>query len=345
MKIAIVNDTIMAIEALRRVLIAVSEYNIIWVARDGSEAVKKAQENTPDLILMDLIMPIMDGVEATRQIMKTSPCPILIVTSSVRKNSSRVFEALGAGALDVVNTPVLGMSGKSELGQTLLHKIRMIGRLSGKLGYSSQSQSSSLETAAIAKINDTFSSNIPPLLVIGSSTGGPKALAAILGKLPANFKAAIIIVQHVDVQFSSGLVQWLNQQTPLTVEIAKEGSNIQSGKVLVAGSNDHLYLKPNLTLGYTKDPEDYPYRPSVDVLFKSVAQYWKKKGVALLLTGMGRDGAEGLNVLKSQGWHTIAQDQASCVVYGMPKAAAELKAAVEVLSLEAIAPNLLKLFR
>jgi two-component system, chemotaxis family, response regulator WspF len=345
MKIAIVNDTIMAIEALRRVLIAVSEYNIIWVARDGAEAVKKAQENTPDLILMDLIMPIMDGVEATRQIMKTSPCPILIVTSSVRKNSSRVFEALGAGALDVVNTPVLGMSGKSELGQTLLHKIRMIGRLSGKLGYSSQSQSSSLEKPAIAKINDTFSSNMPSLLVIGSSTGGPKALAAILGKLPANFKAAIIIVQHVDVQFSSGLVQWLNQQTPLTVEIAKEGSNIQSGKVLVAGSNDHLYLKPNLTLGYTKDPEDYPYRPSVDVLFKSVAQYWKKKGVALLLTGMGRDGAEGLNVLKSQGWHTIAQDQASCVVYGMPKAAAELKAAVEVLSLEAIAPNLLKLFR
>jgi two-component system response regulator WspF len=344
MKIAIVNDTIMAIEALRRVLISVPEYRIIWVARDGAEAVRKAQENPPDLMLMDLIMPVMDGVEATRQIMKNSPCAILIVTSSVRKNSSRVFDALGAGALDVVNTPVLGHTGKGQLGQTLLHKIRMIGRLSGKLGYSFQPQSS-VESSGIGTRNEVFSSQMPSLLAIGSSTGGPKALATILGKLPADFKAAIVIVQHVDVQFSSGLVQWLNQQTPLTVELAKEGSNIQLGKVLVAGSNDHLYLKSNLTLGYTKDPEDYPYRPSVDVFFKSVAQYWKRKGVAVLLTGMGRDGAEGLNVLKLKGWHTIAQDQASCVVYGMPKAAAELNAAVEVLSLEAIAPSLLKSFR
>ncbi len=338
MRIAIVNDMVMAVETLRRVLITVPECKVIWIARDGAEAVTKCVQDTPDLILMDLIMPVMDGVEATRQIMKNSPCAILVVTANVEQNASKVFAAMGYGALDAVSTPVLGASGNPESAEVLLAKITTIRKLIGKsapttkfktLGQSLPSQFS------------TMASQIPPLIVIGASTGGPNALATILSHLPANFGAAIAIVQHVDAQFTPGLVEWLNQQTPLTVKLATAGSRLEVGKVLIAGTNDHLKLQSDLSLGYTKDPIDYPYRPSVDVFFKSVAQYWHRRGTAVLLTGMGKDGAAGLSVLQQKGWHTIAQNQQTCVVYGMPKAAVELGAAVESLPIDAIASTLI----
>lgn len=335
MRIAIVNDMFIAIEALRRVLMTIAEHEIVWIAKDGAEAVAKCAKNTPDLILMDLIMPVMDGVEATRQIMKRSPCAILIVTASVGQNSAKVFEAMGYGALDAVNTPVLGNQGTPGAALALLGKIASIAKLNGKspppLPFPSPPSSVSLSSSAL-----------PPLIAIGSSTGGPKALSAILSRLPANFGAAIVIVQHVDAQFAEGMVDWLNQLTPLTVKKASVGDRPQKGIVLVACTNDHLCLQANQTLNYIREPIEYPYRPSIDVFFKSVAHYWASRGIAVLLTGMGRDGAEGLRLLRSVGWHTISQDKASCAVYGMPKAAAELNAAVEVLNPDAIATTLLQ---
>lgn len=331
MKIAIVNDMVIAVEAIRRVLMTVPKYEVIWIARDGAEAVAKCGKNRPDLVLMDLIMPVMDGVEATRQIMKNYPCAILVVTASVTQNSGKVFEAMGYGALDAVNTPVLGNSGNSDTSYPLLNKIATIEKLIRKSTSGSQ--------------NKTHRSSprnpLPPLVAIGSSTGGPKVLATILSRLPASFGAAVAIVQHVDVQFSSGLVEWLNQHSKLPVAIANPGDRLEVGKVIVAGTNDHLILKSNLSLAYTKEPIDYPYRPSVDVFFESLAEQWYRKGIAVLLTGMGRDGGEGLSVLRAKGWHTIAQDKDSCVVYGMPKAAAELNAAIDILPPEAIANTLI----
>ncbi|BAZ08964.1 response regulator receiver modulated CheB methylesterase [Calothrix sp. NIES-4071] len=329
MKIAIVNDLTIAVTALRQVLQTVPEYQVVWVARDGAEAVTKCAQNTPDLILMDLLMPVMDGVEATRQIMQNSPCAIFVVTASTDKNVTKVYEAMGYGALDAVDTPVLFGKDAAITANKLLSKISRISKL--------------LKKSPGTKIKlSTPASNQVPLIAIGSSTGGPKALADILSKLPANFNAAIAIVQHVDAQFSSGLVEWLNQQSKLPIRLAVTGDSLQKGTVLVAGTNDHLYLKPDLTLSYTKDPIKYPYRPSVDVFFKSLAQNWKRKGTAILLTGMGKDGADGLGALRKQGWHTITQDKASCVVYGMPKAAVELNAAIEILAPDDIASSLLK---
>lgn len=339
MRIAIVNDMVMAVETLRRVLMTVPDCKVAWIAHDGADAVTKCAQDTPDMILMDLIMPVMDGVEATRHIMKNSPCAILVVTASVGKNSSKVFEAMGYGALDVVETPVLGVNGNPEAAEALLGKITTIRKLIGKSASTSKSRTAPQSPQAQFP---TIASRIPPLVAIGSSTGGPNALAAILSRLPADFGAAIAIVQHVDAQFTPSLAEWLNQQTPLTVQLASEGDRLEVGKVLIAGTNDHLSLQPNLSLGYTKNPVDYPYRPSVDVFFKSLAQHWTRQGTAVLLTGMGRDGAQGLSLLRDKGWHTIAQNQASCVVYGMPKAAVELGAAVEILALDAIAPTLIK---
>lgn len=339
MKIAIVNDLAIVLTALQRILQRVPDYQVIWTAQNGAEAVKKCAQNKPDVILMDLLMPVMNGVEATRQIMQNSPCPIIIVTSDKDRNLSQVYTAMEYGALDVVNTPVFSHADSSKTTNELLIKIARICKLV-QISNTNKTVKESVSLAPIVTRNK-FSSTTQ-LVAIGSSTGGPKALAKILSQLPANFDAAVSIVQHVDAQFSEGFVDWLNQQCALSVRIANSGDRLEKGTVLVAGTNDHLYLQSNLTLGYTQHPIDYPYRPSVDVFFKSLAQHWTRKGTAILLTGMGRDGAEGLSVLRSKGWHTIAQDKESCVVYGMPKAAVELNAAVEVLSPDAIATTLLK---
>ena len=344
MRIAIVNDMVMAVETLRRVVTSVPGYNIAWVAYDGKSAIAYCSRDTPDLILMDMIMPKVDGVEATRRIMKQSPCAILIVTANVKKNSGKIFEAMGYGALDVVSTPVLGVSEERELSQTLLSKIAAIGIVTGSLNPKHSIPPQSVVSAGKAILNKLSNppGNLPPLIIIGASTGGPNALATILSQFPPKFKASIVIIQHLDVQFSSGLAKWLDEQTPLSVVLASEGSILQASKVLIAGTNDHLVLRPNLTLTYTKRPHDYPYRPSINVFCESVAQYWSRKGIAVLLTGMGRDGAMGLQRLRCRGWHTIAQNKQSCVVYGMPKAAIEMGAAVQVLSLSEIASTLMK---
>lgn len=330
MKIAIVNDNIIAINTLRRIIQSIPHYQIIWTAKSSDEAINKSQENIPDLILMDLMMPLMGGVAATQQIMKYSPCAILIVTTNMKANISQIYTAMGYGALDAMDTPTIDSKNFADLTDKLLEKIANIARL---IKYSSQGKNTKLpESKKLFKSMH--------LVAIGASTGGPKALATILSQLPANLNAAVAVVQHVDGSFSRGFADWLNQQTPLPVRLAQTGDRLQKGTVLIAGTNDHLHLKPDLTLAYTKNPIDYPYRPSIDVFFHSLAQHWQNKGTAILLTGMGKDGAEGLNALKMQGWHTIAQNKESCIVYGMPKAAIELNAAIQVLSLENIAINL-----
>lgn len=338
MRIGIVNDTLMSVEALRRVVSSVPEHEVAWIARDGVQAVALCASDTPDLILMDLVMPKMDGAIATQQIMKNSPCAILVVTASIKGNSSKVFEAMGYGALDVVSTPSLGAQGKPGAAQVLLSKIA---RISAKI------KSPSTPARTVAAVPKSTPANtpiarasVPPLVVIGSSTGGPHALTTVLTNLPKNFRSAIAIVQHVDLQFAQGLADWLNCQTPLSVQLAQSGSRLEAGKVFIAASNDHLIIDANLTLQYTPEPQDNPYRPSVDVFFESVAQHWPARGKAVLLTGMGRDGAKGMKLLKTKGWHTIAQDESTCVVYGMPKAAVDLGAASEVLPLNKISSAL-----
>jgi two-component system response regulator WspF len=178
----------------------------------------------------------------------------------------------------------------------------------------------------------------PHLVGIGASAGGPAAIATVLGTLPRDFGAAIVIVQHVDVQFAAGMADWLNRASTLPVRLAREGDVPESGKVLLAGTNDHLELGSSGRLTYTAEPRAYVYRPSADVFFESVVRYWPGAATGVLLTGMGRDGALGLKALRNAGHHTIAQDQATSAVYGMPKAAARLEAAVEILPLAGIGP-------
>jgi two-component system, chemotaxis family, response regulator WspF len=176
-----------------------------------------------------------------------------------------------------------------------------------------------------------------PILAIGASTGGPKAVGELLAGLPENLQAAVLVVQHLDLSFSQNLIDWLGSQTTLPVVLAEAGDRLKPGRVYVAKGGDHLVLSAVNTLQYVREPVDTPYRPSVDAFFQSLAASSLSPGVAVLLTGMGSDGAKGLLKLRKAGWFTIAQDQSTSAVYGMPKAARDLGAAELILPLPTIA--------
>jgi two-component system response regulator WspF len=256
---------------------------------------------------MDLVMPKMDGAEATRRIMDASPCPILLVTSSVSGNLSLVYQAMGFGGLDAVDYTQT---------EKLLTQLRHLQRGTEKPSVASED---------------------PPLVAIGASTGGPEAVAQILERLPADLPAALVLVQHMDGEFIPNFALWLRGRSRLPVELAQAGARPRKGTVFVAGTSEHLVLRPGGRFAYTVEPVDNPHTPSADVFFTSAVRCWPRGGVAVLLTGMGEDGALGLLALRRAGWHTLAQDQASCVVYGMPKAAVQLQAATETIGLKEMA--------
>ena len=336
MRIAIVNDLALAITSIRRVIEHDGHHSVAWVARDGLDALARFAADEPDLVLLDLVMPHLDGVQTTKRIRERSRCPILIVSAQVSRSSGAIFEAMGYGALDVVSLPVLTGS-PEESGRELLQKISRIERLQGGKPAPARPTTAAGTAAPAAR------SRRPPLIAIGASTGGPKTLATVLAPLPRSLTAAVVVVQHIDAQFAPGLVSWLDGQVELPVRAAEAGQAPQAGAVLVAVSNDHLVLRADGRFAYQAEPLEEPYRPSVDVFFASLVKHWHEAGVAVLLTGMGRDGGKGMLALRRAGWHTIAQDEATCAVYGMPKAAVELGGAVQVLPPEAIARSLAQL--
>ena len=309
MRIALVNDVMTAVEAMRRVVFSTREHRLAWIAHDGAEAIDLCARDTPDLILMDLIMPRMNGVESTRRIMARTPCAIVVVTADVNYHSSKVFEAMGAGALDAVNTPVLERAGARGSAQALLAKIETIRKLLG----TGRARSQSAPPPTVAR---QLAHHRGYLIGIGASAGGPTALAKVLARLPANFPAPIVIVQHVDAQFTVGLANWLSSHTALRLRLARDGDQPEAGTALLAGQDDHLVFASPARLAYARLPLDCAYRPSIGLFFKSADRFWQGAVIGVVLTGMGRDGAEGLRALHANGHHTIAQDRPSSAVYG-----------------------------
>lgn len=328
MRVAIVNDLRLATETLRRVVRSRPGTDIAWTAVDGQDALAKCRADLPDLVLMDMIMPVMDGVEATRRIMRECPCPIVVVTATVEGNASKVFDALGHGALDAVNTPRLGLAGNVEGGAELLRKIDLVEMLNrpAKPG----------PVRTIAPFLHPASGSAT-LLAIGASTGGPQALVEMLGALPRPFGHPIVVVQHVGIEFVPGLADWLGRQAGLPVKLVIAPETPVAGTVYLGGREEHLVLDTSGRLAMRDEPRDHLHKPAVDTLFDSLASSGRR-GVAVLLTGMGRDGAEGLLGLRKAGWWTIAQDRESSVVWGMPGEAVKIGAADEVLPLSRIAP-------
>lgn len=331
MRIAIVNDLPLARESLKQVLKHLPTHEIAWEAADGEEAVSKCIQDRPEIILMDLIMPKLDGAQATKQIMEQSPCAILVVTASVAGNSDQVYEAMGYGALDAVTTPTISEKGISPEAKRLIDKIGQISTILSK---------PKPRSIQLPETSQPFLTRAPSLIALGASTGGPQTLAKILKDLPADYPSPIVIIQHVDTAFAPGLASWLEKETPLKVKIAESNEKITPGTAYIASTQDHLVFGIDQHLHYTEEPLDNSFRPSIDVFFKSLAENLKQPGIAVQLTGLGSDGAEGLLELKKKGWYTIAQDEATSKVFNMPQAAIAMNAASEILADSQIANTL-----
>jgi two-component system, chemotaxis family, response regulator WspF len=329
MRIGIAHSRAAAAETLRRVVTHAPHHHVVWSVSSGAEAVAMCALQAPDLVLLHLGV---DGVDATRRITAAAACAIVIITDSVQANAARVFEAMGLGALDAIDMPE-GCDADRESAAPLLAKIATIARLIGE-------RTPKAMPPPVKRVG--LERRATSLVAIGASAGGPPALAALLRALPRDFPAAVVIVQHVDSQFAVGMAAWLGEQSQLPVRLADEGDHPAMGTVLLAGGNDHLVFTGPERFGYTREPQQAVYRPSIDVFFHSVIKHWRGETVGVLLTGMGRDGAAGLKAMRNRGLYTIAQDEASSAVYGMPKAAATMNAAVDILPIELIPARLVR---
>ena len=260
MRIAIVNDLRLAVEALRRAVATIPGATVAWIAEDGAQAVAKCAADVPDIILMDMIMPVMDGVEATRRIMSATPCPILVVTATVDGNSARVFEALGAGALDAVETPGLGPAGGVERAEALVRKVNMIRMIAAPR----RATAEPILSPAAGRVT------IGPIVAIGASTGGPQAIATVLRSFPRPTPWPVVIVQHVDPQFAAGLASWLGSETRHDVRIAQLGDPPVPGRIYIGATEDHIVIDEAGRLRHVSEPREIVFRPSVDVFFDSL---------------------------------------------------------------------------
>ena len=325
MRIGLVNDLPIALEALRRTVARIPGAGVAWTAMDGAEAVARCATERPDIVLMDLIMPVMDGVEATRRIMRASPCPILVVTATVTGNAARVFEALGAGALDAIDTPNLTDPAGIE---RLCKRIQSIVRIARPVAASS--------AALVEATRSTGTQPLPTPALLGASTGGPQALRRVLMSWPKPLPFAAVIVQHLDAAFVPGLADWLGRECHHLVRVAEPGQPARPGTIYIAGGTQHLLLDANCVFREQAGAASDLHQPSVDALFESAARAGLAPGVAALMTGMGSDGARGLLALRRAGWKTIAQDQETSVVWGMPGAAVQSGAATRVLGVEQV---------
>ena len=328
MKVAVVEPSAQLVRAVERAL-AGSSHTVLWHSASGREALKRCVTDPPDIVLLGLRVSDIKPAELTRRLVASQTCAVVLLAGPDSDVSS-AYDAMGAGAIDVVKPPSFDDDGEVVGAELLRGKIRTAGRL---LGHASSANLPAVQAGASPAAP-------PPLIAIGASTGGPQAILTVLSALPKPFPGALVIVQHVDGEFSAGLASWLADTSGLRVELARTGSVPTAGMALLAGTEEHLVMAAGGSLRYTPIPRELAYRPSVDVLFSSLVTHWKTPGVAALLTGMGRDGAQGLKKLRQAGWLTIAQDEASSVVYGMPKAAAQLGAAARVLALVDIAPEI-----
>jgi len=338
------------------------EINVLGVANDGKQAVQQAHTLKPDVITMDIRMPIMDGFEATRRIMQECPTRIIVVSAGVDSPDLKIsFNAIKAGALDVIEKPVGIGANFDAIRERLITQVKLMsevkvvrqrkqspdGSSSGGMqavsGLPSAARTSSFSAAVSSGLRpatQTDARNLPPvagtsgymravspaILAIGSSTGGPAALNVVLKNLPATLPVPVVIVQHIAPGFTKGLVEWLQGESALPLKIGKQDERIYPGEVYFAPDDQHMILQRRGILGLTQTPKVSFVRPSATVLFDTVAKHYSNQAVGVVLTGMGDDGAVGLKSIRDAGGYTLAQDQATCIVYGMPKAAVELGA-------------------
>jgi two-component system chemotaxis response regulator CheB len=336
-RVLIVEDSVTARELLKHILSSDPEIEVVGTVENGLQAVEFVSRDKPDVVTMDIIMPKMDGYEATRRIMETNPVPIVVVSVSVSKEEvERTWRAVEAGAVAVLEKPRAARTGvPGNDAETLVRTVKTMAQVKVVRRWKKNRLKKKPETVP-ARGKVPAPAGEVRIVAIGASTGGPSALHKILGGLPAEFPVPILLVQHISPGFAEGFVAWLDEASDLNLRLATDRERILPGCVYVAPDGCRMTVGRFGRISVAPDESPDGIKPSASHLFRSVAQVYREKAVGILLTGMGGDGAEELKLMRDGGAVTIAQDKESCVVYGMPGEAVKLGAAVHSLSPEGI---------
>jgi two-component system chemotaxis response regulator CheB len=335
-RVLVVDDSALMRKLIPQMLAGDDSIEVVGTAMDGNFCLKKIEELKPNVVTLDLEMPGMNGIDTLKEIMRREPVPVIVFSSHSTEGASVTMKALGLGAFDFVTKPRDASAHMSETAKELIAKIKAGAECKLKprmlMGYPVKPQKTSAPAGAPSKI-----------VAIGVSTGGPQALEYLFSQLPGDFPGAIVVVQHMPDGFTDMFARRLDELSQLRVKEAQSGDLLQPGRVLICPGSRHMKVK-RLPMGdivvLTDEPRVNGHRPSVDVLFRSVAEEFRSQAVAALMTGMGDDGAEGLGAVKKEGGMTIAQSEESCVVYGMPKAAIDRGYAIRVVGLDVLGATL-----
>lgn len=315
-KVLIVEDSLTALTVLKNIVSSAPDMEVVGMAKNGKEAVDMAAELSPDVITMDIFMPVMDGCKATKEIMRTNPRPIVVVTAHDVKELGPTFDVLAEGALDIIQKPrLMTMDGSNDLATPLLTKIRHASKIQvvkRKTPGQHPERSTSSITGELKK---------KQVLCIGGSAGAPGVLAAILKSFDTDFSGVIAVVQHISSPFLEGFVNWLNSQTSLEVSIASDGQDPQPGHVYLPPADHHLSFYTNGTFKISSENPVKGHKPAIDVLFHSAANVFKEGVIAVLLSGMGDDGVDGAKNIRNRGGTVFIQDPENALVSGIPQAA------------------------
>jgi len=343
-RVLVVEDSLTVRKRLCEVLATDPAVQVVGEAGDGKQAIERCQALRPDVVTMDMMLPVMSGLGATEYIMAHCPTPILVVSSSTNRGELfQTYEALAAGAVDVLEKPQgtepHGVWERKFIAAVkLVSRIRVVTHIRARLGALGQTGIAPGPTTLSTPSRSRHGYGI---VAIGASTGGPAAILEILRTLASPFPLPVLFVLHINEPFGAAFAEWLDQQTRIPVSYARDGDVVsaKAGRVTMAPPDSHLVVKSG-RLRLTQDPLRHSCRPSVDTLFESVAREYGPSGIACLLTGMGRDGAAGLLEVRRAGGFTIAQDEGTSVIYGMPHEAVNLGAVEQELPLARIGPAL-----
>jgi two-component system, chemotaxis family, protein-glutamate methylesterase/glutaminase len=379
-RVVVVDDSALMRRVITELLHQDSAIRVVGAARNGREAIGLVEELRPDIVTMDVRMPVMDGLATTEHLMAYCPTPILVVTASLAKHDVDItFKMLGAGALEVFEKP--SGADPAELaraGRALIRRVKVLARVKvvthlrgrrrpasveeaskevnalegakGRVGEAAKELRRDSRPLAHAPMRPISSPpRLPvlvdgpdfPIVVIGASTGGPRVVSQVLAGLPGDLPAALLIVQHIAAGFSAGMAEWLAHTSKLPVVLAREGQAIRAGEVLVAPDQRDLLITSDRRVHLSENPL-LIQRPSIDISMQAAAEVFRARSFGVLLTGMGRDGAYGMLTIKRAGGYTIAQDEASSTIFGMPRAAIQLGAAREVLPVTQIASRIVR---
>ena len=340
--VLIVDDSAFMRNTLSNMISEDPDIKVVGIARNGMEAVEKVAQLKPDIVTLDIEMPKMNGIEALKQIMSKNPVPVLMVSSLTTEDAGITLEALEIGAVDFIPKNLSDLSiNILRIKDSLIDKIKKIGKKGLPL-YKKRYKPKLLEMPREAEYTSHRKINI---VAIGSSTGGPKALQNILTSLPKDFPVPILIAQHMPPVFTKPFAERLNQLSALEIKEAEHGEPIERGIVYIAPGKGHMSVVrkriTETTISISENRKEYIYRPSVDELMLSVVENFSGHVLGVILTGLGNDGLNGMKEIKNSGGRTIAESEATCVVYGMPKAVVESGLADKVVPVEEIAGEII----